>query len=50
MSFFPIYKIGEQEIRTGSGGEVGISGRGEEVGKGCGKVNIVQILRTHVCK
>jgi hypothetical protein len=24
--------------------------KGEEVGKGCGRVNIVQILCTHVCK
>jgi hypothetical protein len=29
---------------------VGTSGRREEVGKGCGKVNIVQILCAHVCK
>jgi hypothetical protein len=29
---------------------VGTSGRGEEVGKVCRKVNIVQILCTHVCK
>jgi hypothetical protein len=26
------------------------SGRGKEVGKGCGRVNIVQILSTYVCK
>jgi hypothetical protein len=26
------------------------SGRGEEVVKGCGRVNTVQILCTHVCK
>jgi hypothetical protein len=29
---------------------VGTNERGEEVGKGHGKVNIVQILCTHVCK
>jgi hypothetical protein len=31
-------------------GEVGTSGRGVEVGKGCDKVNIMQILCTHVGK
>jgi hypothetical protein len=39
MSFFSLYKIREQEGRTGS-----TSGRGEE------RVNIVQILCTHVYK
>jgi hypothetical protein len=29
---------------------VDTSRRGEEVGKGCGRVNMVQILCTHVCK
>jgi hypothetical protein len=29
---------------------IGISGREEEVGKGHGRVNMVQILCTHVCK
>jgi hypothetical protein len=29
---------------------VGTSGRGKEMGKGHGKVNMVQILGTHVCK
>jgi hypothetical protein len=28
----------------------GTSGRGEDVGKECGRVNIVQILYTHVGK
>jgi hypothetical protein len=32
------------------GEEVGTSGRGEEVGKGHRRVNIVQILCTYVCK
>jgi hypothetical protein len=32
------------------GGGVGDSRSGEEVRKGCGRVNIVQILCTHVCK
>jgi hypothetical protein len=31
-------------------GGYGISGRGEEGEKGSGRVNIVQILCTHVCK
>jgi hypothetical protein len=52
MSFFFFYKIGEQESRTGLawGGGVGTSGRREEVGKGCRRMNMVQILCTHVCK
>jgi hypothetical protein len=47
---FFFYKIGEQEGRTGTawGGLVPVGG--EEVGKGCGRVNIVQILCTHECK
>jgi hypothetical protein len=44
---FYFYKIGEQVL---FGGRVGTSGRGEEVGKECRRVNIVQILCTHVCK
>jgi hypothetical protein len=31
-------------------GRVGTTGRREEVDKGCRKVNMVQILCTHVCK
>jgi hypothetical protein len=50
MSFFFFYKIGEQEGRTGPAWGVGTSGRREEVGKGCGRVNMVQILCTHGCK
>jgi hypothetical protein len=48
MSFFFFCKIGGQN-RSCLGG-IGTSGREEEVGKGCGKVNIVQILCTHVWK
>jgi hypothetical protein len=54
--FFFFSKIREQERRTGpaystsSGQGVGISGRGQEVGKGHWIVNIVQIECTHVCK
>jgi hypothetical protein len=49
MSFF-FYKIGEQAGRTGLIWGVGINGRGQEVGTGCRRVNMVQILCTHVCK
>jgi hypothetical protein len=35
--------------RTGWG-EVGISGKGEVVGKGCRRVNMVKILCICVCK
>jgi hypothetical protein len=47
-----LYKIGEQmELeRTNSASGIDTSGRGEEAGKGCKRVNIVQILCTHDCK
>jgi hypothetical protein len=48
MSFF--YKSGEQEGITGSVFVVGISGKGEDVERGCRRVNMVPILYTHVCK
>jgi hypothetical protein len=35
---------------TGPGWGVGISGRGEDVGKECRRVNIVQIFCTHIKK
>jgi hypothetical protein len=44
-----LYKIREQEGRTGPVGEW-LQWEGEEVGKECGRVNIMQILCTHVCK
>jgi hypothetical protein len=47
MSFF---KIREQEGRTGPAWGIGTSGQGEEVGKGFGRVNMVQTLCTRVCK
>jgi hypothetical protein len=50
MSFFFFYKTREQKGRTGPAWGVRISGRREEVGKVCGRVNIVEILYTHVCK
>jgi hypothetical protein len=48
---FLFYKIREQlEDRTGPAcGGVGTSRRGEEVGKECGKVNIMLILCAQVC-
>jgi hypothetical protein len=51
MSFFKIYKIREQEGGTGPdwGWDGGTRGRGE-VGKACGKVNMVQILCIYACK
>jgi hypothetical protein len=50
LFFFFIYKIKEQESRTGSSLGVSASGSMEEVRKGCRRVNMVQILCTHVYK
>jgi hypothetical protein len=47
---FFFYKIVEQEGRTGPVWQVGTGERGEEVGKDCRRVNMVQILCTHLCK
>jgi hypothetical protein len=38
-----------EQILPGDWG-VGTSGTGDEEGKGCKRVNMVQILCTHVCK
>jgi hypothetical protein len=52
MSLFFLYKIGEQEGRTVPvwGGGHWYQWEGEEVEKGPGRANMVQILCTHVCK
>jgi hypothetical protein len=52
MSFFFFFKIEKQEGRTDLSVGVGFGtiGKREVGGKGCGKVNIVQILCTHVYK
>jgi hypothetical protein len=53
MSFFSFFcKFGEQEGRTDPAYVVAVdnSGREETVGKGCKRVNMVQIICTHVCK
>jgi hypothetical protein len=50
ISFFFFHNIREQEGGTSPACWAGTSGRWEEVGKECGKVNIVQILVTHVYK
>jgi hypothetical protein len=46
--FFFIYEITEQEGRTILPGGVGTSGREEEVGRGCGRVNIVNKYFVHM--
>jgi hypothetical protein len=48
--FFFFYKNGEQESRIGSVWVVGSSWTGEDMGRGCRRVNTVQILCTHVYK
>jgi hypothetical protein len=48
---FFFYIIGEQEGGIGPvGGGIGTTGSGEDVGKGCRRVNMVQILCVHICK
>jgi hypothetical protein len=42
--------VGVWESNIGWGGGAGTSGRAEEVKIGCGMVNMVQILCTHVSK
>jgi hypothetical protein len=49
MSFF-LYKIREQEGRRGPVWGIGTSGGGEYVGKGHGRVTVVQIWYIRVCK
>jgi hypothetical protein len=49
MSFF-FSKSREQEDKTGPVWEVGTSGRGEDIRKGCRRVNMVGIFCTHGCK
>jgi hypothetical protein len=48
--FYFFYKTGEQESETDPAWGFGSSGRGEDVGKGCRRVNMVQTLCTQVCK
>jgi hypothetical protein len=48
--FFFFYKIREQKGRTGPVWGTGASGKGEDVGKGCRRVNMAQILYIHICK
>jgi hypothetical protein len=49
MTFFFFYKVREQEDRQFLPGEVaGINGSRLEMGKGCERANIVQILCTHI--
>jgi hypothetical protein len=50
MSFFPFYRIGEQEGRRGLVWGVGTSSRRKDVRKGCRRVKVAPILGIHVCK
>jgi hypothetical protein len=49
ISFFSYTKLENRRVEQVLLGRVGTSGM-EEVGKGYGRVHIVQILCTHVCK
>jgi hypothetical protein len=48
-TLFFFYKIGEKKGGTGLAwaGGFGTSGSGEEVGKGCRRMNMVEIFCTH---
>jgi hypothetical protein len=50
MSVFFFFKTGEQYDRTSPVWDVGTVGWWEDVGKGCGRLNIVKIMCTHACK
>jgi hypothetical protein len=50
MSFYSFTKLENRKIEQVLSRGAGTSGRGEEVGKVNGMVNIVQILCTHVYK
>jgi hypothetical protein len=49
MSFCFLQKQ-RKEGKTGSFWGVGTGGRGEDVGIGCRRANMVPILCTHICK
>jgi hypothetical protein len=48
--FFFFYKIRKQEGGIDPAWDGGCQKEGEEVEKGCRKVNMMQILHTHICK
>jgi hypothetical protein len=48
--FFSLTKSENKRSEQILSGEVGSSGRGEDVGKGYGRVNMVKFLWTHECK
>jgi hypothetical protein len=50
MSFFSFTKSENRRSEQIPPGGFGTSGREDEVGTGCEKVNILQILYTHVYK
>jgi hypothetical protein len=44
MSFYFFYIIGDRRAELVLPGRIGTNKKGEKVGKGCGKVNIIQKL------
>jgi hypothetical protein len=52
ISYFFFYKIREQEERIDPArwGEADTSDKEEDVGEGCRRMNMIQIVYTHVCK
>jgi hypothetical protein len=45
--FFFFFSYTKSEVRTGPDGGMLVPVEGKEVGKGCSRVNMVQILHTH---
>jgi hypothetical protein len=50
LSFFFLFKIRDQKGSIGPVWGVGINGKGDDMGKGCRRVNMVKILCIHMCK
>jgi hypothetical protein len=50
VNFFSFIKSENRKVEQVLPGEDGTNGKGEEEGKGCERVDIVQILCTPVCK
>jgi hypothetical protein len=50
ITFFSFIKLENRRVEQVLSGGTGTSGSGDEVGKGCRRMNMVEILYTRVCK